>query len=150
MAHQTDTRESTNPDRPGADPIHSPVGFGIAIFSVTAPIHLLTDTETSISIAAITLALIGGAYIGFAVADGRPRVFWPELAVATLFGAAAVLGILWHWAALPLGLTLHAGWDLMHHNSHRLARIPKWYVPFCVVYDLLAAGFLVLLYGVFG
>ena len=150
MADQTDTQESTNPDRPGADLTRSPVGFGIALFSITAPIHLLTDTETSISIAAITLALIGGAYIGFAVAAGRPRVFWPDLAVATLFGAAAVLGILWHWAALPLGLTLHAGWDLMHHNSHRLARIPKWYVPFCVVYDLLAAGFLIFLYGVMG
>ena len=148
MAHQTDTRESTNPDRTGADLTRSPVGFAIALFSITAPIHLLTDTETSISIAAITLALIGGAYIGLAVADGRPRVFWSEIAVALLFGAAAVFGILWHWAALPIGLTLHAGWDLMHHNSHRLARIPKWYVPFCVVYDLLAAGFLILLYGV--
>ena len=95
----------------------------------------------------MTLALVGGAYIGFAVADGRPRVFWSGLAVALLFGAAAVLGILWHWAVLPIGLTLHAGWDLTHHNSHRLVRIPKWYVPFCVVYNLLAAGFLVLLYG---
>ena len=150
MAHQTDTRESTNLDRPGADLFHSPVGFGVTLFSVTAPIHLLADTETSITIAAMTLALIGGAYIGLAVADGRPRVFWSELAVALLFGAAAVLGILWHWAALPIGLALHAGWDLMHHNSHRLARIPKWYVPFCVVYDLLAAGFLILLYGAMG
>lgn len=150
MAHQTDTRESTNPDRSGAVHFHSPVGFGVALFSVTAPIHLLTNTETSITIAAMTLALIGGAYIGFAVADGRPKVFWSELAVATLFGTAAVLGILWHWAALPIGLTLHAGWDLMHYNSHRLSRIPKWYVPFCVVYDLLAAGFLIFLYGVLG
>ena len=150
MAHQTDTRESTNPNRPGADLFHSPVGFGVALFSVTAPIHLLTDTETSITIAAITLALIGGAYIGFAVADGRPKVIWSELAVATLFGGAAVLGILLHWAALPIGLALHAGWDLLHYNSHRFARVPKWYVPFCVVYDLLAAGSLILLYGVLG
>ena len=134
----------------GADLIRSPVGFGVALFSVTAPIHLLTNTETSMTIAAMTLALIGGAYIGFAVADGRPKVFWSELAVATLFGAAAVLGILWHWVALPIGLALHAGWDLLHHNSNRLARIPKWYVPFCVVYDLLAAGFLTFLYGVMG
>ncbi len=108
---------------------------------------MLTDTDTSITMAAMTLALIGGAYIGFAVADVRRGVFWSELAVAVLFGASAVLGILWHWAALPSGLALHAGWDLLHHNSNRLARIPNWYVPFSVVYDLLAAGFLVFLYG---
>ena len=150
MAYQTNTRESTNPDHLSVVVFHSPVGFGVALFSVTAPIHLLINTETSIAIAAMILALIGGAYIGFAVADGRRDVFWSELAVALLFGAAAVLGILWHWVALPIGLALHAGWDLLHHYSHRLARIPKWYVPFCVVYDLLAAGFLILLYGAMG
>lgn len=150
MADQSITRDNKQPGPSKADLFHSPVGFGVALFSVTVPIHLLTDTKTSITIAATTLALIGGAYIGFDVADGRRDVFWSELAVATLFGAAAVLGILWHWAALPVGLALHAGWDLLHHNSHRLARIPKWYVPFCVVYDLLAAGFLIFLYGVMG
>ena len=143
-------RDNTQSEPFSADLIRSPVGFGVALFLITAPVHLLVDTETSITFAAVTLALIGGAYIGFAVADGRPKVFWFELAVATLFGAAAVLGILWHWAALPIGLALHAVWDLMHHNSHRLARIPRWYIPFCVVFDLLAAGFLVLLYGVLG
>ena len=148
MAHQSFVRDNMRPKPSKAEIFRSPVGLGVVLLSVAAPIHLLADNETSITIAAMTLALIGGAYIGFAVADGRRNVFWSELAVATLFGAAAALGILWHWAALPIGLTLHAGWDLMHHNSRRLARIPKWYVPFCVVYDLLAAGFLILLYGV--
>ena len=92
------------------------------------------------------LALIGGAYIGFGAADGRRSVFWSELAVALVFGAAAVAGLLWHWAALPLGLALHALWDLAHQNAVRLARVPHWYIPFCVVFDLMAAAFLVLLY----
>jgi len=93
--------------------------------------------------------LIGGAYIGFGAADGRARVFWAELAVALLFGLAAFLGLIWQWAFFPLGLALHALWDMSHHNSYRLARIPNWYIPFCVAFDLLAATFFVLLYAVF-
>ena len=37
MAHQTDTRESTNPDRPGAKPFHSSAGFGAALFFSHGP-----------------------------------------------------------------------------------------------------------------
>ena len=107
---------------------------------------LLLEQADSLALAAVTLALIGGAYIGFGAADGRRSVFWSELAVALVFGAAAVAGLLWHWAALPLGLALHALWDLAHHNAVRLARVPHWYIPFCVVFDLMAAAFLVLLY----
>lgn len=110
------------------------------------PAHLLLGRDDSLVLAAVTLALIGGAYIGFGVADGRRFVFWTELAIAVAFGAAAVLGVLWHWMALPLGLVLHALWDLAHHNQGRLARIPAWYIPFCVVFDLLAAELLTLLY----
>lgn len=124
----------------------SPVWMGLTLFILTFPAHLLLDQEASVSLAAVTLALIGGAYIGFGTVDGRPRVFWSELAVALLFGAAALLGLLWHWAALPLGLALHALWDVMHQNSRALAKTPGWYIPFCVVYDLLLATFLVFLF----
>ena len=125
-----------------------PAWVGAGLFGIMAPLHLFLDLNTSIAVAAVTLALIGGAYIGFGAADGRPHVFWSELGVAILFGTAAVLGLLWHWLALPLGLALHALWDLLHHNSRKLARVPGWYIPLCIVYDLLAAAFLILLYGV--
>lgn len=127
--------------------VHRPAWVGAGLFGITAPLHLFLEPNASVAVAAVTLALIGGAYIGFGAADGRTRVFWSELGVAILFGTAAVVGVLWHWLALPLGLALHAFWDLFHHNSHKLARIPGWYIPLCVVYDLLAASFLILLYG---
>lgn len=123
-----------------------PTWLGLALFVLTLPVHLLVEKNSSLVLAAITLALIGGAYIGFGAADGRRSVFWSELAVALVFGATAVAGLLWHWAALPLGLALHALWDLAHHNARRLARVPRWYIPFCIVFDLMAAAFLVLLY----
>jgi hypothetical protein len=48
----------------------------------------------------------------------------------------------------PLGLALHALWDILHHKSRRLASVPNW-IPFCVSFDLLAAAFFIQLYGVF-
>ncbi|MGR3514892.1 MAG: DUF6010 family protein [Paracoccaceae bacterium] len=141
------------PDISGQHPAQSahrtkaaPAWIGFALIVVTMPAHLLLEQADSLALAAVTLALIGGAYIGFGAADGRRSVFWSELAVALVFGAAAVAGLLWHWAALPLGLALHALWDLAHHNAVRLARVPHWYIPFCVVFDLMAAAFLVLFY----
>ena len=128
--------------------VHRPAWVGAGLFGITAPLHLVLELNASVAVAAVTLALIGGAYIGFGAADGRTRVFWSELAVAILFGTAAVLGMLWHWLALPLGLAIHAFCDLLHHKSKKLARIPGWYIPLCVVYDLLAASFFILLYGV--
>lgn len=127
--------------------VAAPALIGFALFVVTMPAHLLLEQADSLALAAVTLALIGGAYIGFGATDGRRSVFWSELGVALLFGASAVSGLLWHWVALPLGLALHALWDLAHHNAGRLARVPQWYIPFCVVFDLLAAAFLVLLYA---
>lgn len=128
--------------------VHRPAWVGAGLFGITGPLHLFLEPNASVAVAAITLALIGGAYIGFGAADGKARVFWSELAVAILFGTAAVLGMLWHWLALPLGLALHALWDLLHYKPNKLARITGWYIPLCVVYDLLAASFLILLYGV--
>lgn len=124
----------------------APARIGSSLFVLTMPAHLLLEKGDSLALAAVTLALIGGAYIGFGAADGRRSVFWFELGVAVFFGAAAVSGLLWHWVALPLGLALHALWDLAHHNAGRLARVPHWYIAYCVVFDLLAAAFLVLLY----
>ena len=132
-----------------SDIVKFPVRIGAFLVLLSLSAHLFLDERTSVALASITLALIGGAYIGFGAADGNPRVFWAELAVALLFALAAFLGLIWHWAFLPLGLALHALWDILHHKSRRLASVPNWYIPFCVAFDLLAAAFFILLYGVF-
>lgn len=126
--------------------IPPPVWMGLTLFVLTFPVHLLLNNDASVRLAAITLVLIGCAYIGFGAADGQPRVFWSELAVALFFCAAAVLGLLWHWSALPLALALHAVWDVMHHNGYVLVRIPRLYIPFRVIYDLMLATSLMLLF----
>ncbi len=55
---------------------------------------------------ALSLALIAAVYIGFAVADGRPRILATEASVAGLFvvvAAAAVTGPAWLLVLVPSG-----------------------------------------------
>ena len=91
----------------------NPAGFGGALFLATVPVHLALSRDASVALAAVTLALIGGAYIGFGARAETPRTFLMELSVAILFGAAALLGLVWHWSALAIGLGLHGLWDLL-------------------------------------
>lgn len=46
---------------------------------------------------------------------------------------------------IGLGLIVHAGWDVLHHNSGFGAEVPRWYIPFCVVFDIAAGLFLLAL-----
>ncbi|WP_341863814.1 DUF6010 family protein [Gymnodinialimonas sp. 57CJ19] len=124
-----------------------PMWLAAVLVALFVPIHIILPVDQSIIVASVTLALIGGAYIGFAARADSANVFWMELAVAMLFGLTAVLGITVHWAFLPAGLALHAVWDLLHHNREFGAAVPNWYIPMCAVFDGLAALFLVLLYG---
>ena len=97
-------------------------------------------------IGAVTLAVIAGAYIGFAATDGSVNALVVELGGTTLFGGAALLGVLVTPPTIPLGLLAHAGWDFLHHNAKFGASIPKWYIPFCVIVDVAAGGALLVLY----
>ena len=76
--------------------VRAPAWVGAGLFGITAPLHLFLELNASVAVAAVTLALIGGAYIGFGAADGRARVFWSELGAAILFGAYSfMMCLLW-------------------------------------------------------
>ncbi|EPX77564.1 hypothetical protein thalar_03289 [Litoreibacter arenae DSM 19593] len=104
--------------------------------------------DVSIALAAVSLSLIGGAYIGFGARSDSFPAFAMELVVASMFGMAALTGLFLHWSAIPIGLTLHAVWDLLHHNPRFGATVPRWYIPLCIVFDLAAALFFIILYAV--
>lgn len=65
--------------------------------------------------------------------------------VAGLFAVAGLLGLL-PWSVLvAIASFAHAASDLAHHNRSRLVKIPRWYVPWCGVIDvILGAGLLVI------
>ena len=88
---------------------------------------------------AMGLVLIASIYVGFAVADGRPRVIAWESAVAGAFvlvAAVAVTGSPW---LLVAGLAGHGLKDLWQHRSQFVSNT-RWWPPFCLVVDWVAAA----------
>ena len=88
------------------------------------------------------LAVIAAIYIGFAVADGRPKVIAVEATVAftfVLIAAVAVTGTPW---LLVLGLAGHGVKDLWQHRTHFVANT-RWWPPFCATVDWLVAVILI-------
>jgi len=60
----------------------------------------------------------------------------------------ALLGLWLDWWFLAAGLTLHGGWDLLHQGERGSGVIPRWYVPFCAVYDFTVAIFIAVHFAV--
>jgi len=91
---------------------------------------------------ALGLAVIAAIYIGFAVADGRPKVIAVETGVAcgfVIIAAAAVTGTAW---LLVIGLAGHGLKDLWQHRTQFVANT-RWWPPFCMVVDFVVAAILV-------
>ena len=96
---------------------------------------------------ALSLALIAAVYIGLAVADGRPRVIAVETVVAAAFVVVAAAGVTGPAWLLVAGLAGHGLKDLWQHRSHFVANT-RWWPPFCLVIDFVAAAILVVLLAV--
>jgi RsiW-degrading membrane proteinase PrsW (M82 family) len=70
-----------------------------------------------------------------------------EFNVAGMFAVAGLLGLLLWPILLPMAYLCHALWDLAHHNRSKLSlvAIPQWYVPWCIVIDvIIGLGLLVI------
>jgi hypothetical protein len=87
------------------------------------------------------MIVIASVYIGFSVADGRPKIIAIEVGVATAFvvlGAMAITGPAW---LLVAGLTAHGLKDLWQHRTQYVANT-RWWPPFCATVDWVAAAVL--------
>jgi hypothetical protein len=129
-----------------ATPLHEPHGslraaklWGVAVGLAQAATPLLfwwLDTATVYAIGTVGIAFI---YIGFAVADGRPKVIAVESGVATAFvilAAVAITGSPWLLVAALAG---HGLKDLWQHRTH-FVRGTRWWPPFCMTVDFVVAA----------
>ena len=92
---------------------------------------------------AIGIAFIATIYIGFAVADGRPKIIGVESGVAfgfVVLAAAAVTGSAWLLVAGFLG---HGLKDLWQHRTQFVAGT-RWWPPFCAAVDFVVAAAIVI------
>jgi hypothetical protein len=116
-------------------------GMVVGAIQVASPIGLRwLDPAT---VYALELSLIAAVYIGFAVADGRPRIIAVEstvTAVFVLFAATAVTAIPW---ILIAGYAGHGLKDYWQERRQYVANT-RWWPPFCAAVDwLVAAGLVV-------
>jgi len=92
---------------------------------------------------AVGLAVIAFVYIGFAVADGRPKVIAVESAVALAFVLVATAGIAGSAWLLVLGFAAHGVKDAWQERRQFVAGT-RWWPPFCAAVDWVVASIIAL------
>jgi hypothetical protein len=137
-------------DQPTATPatgrgkdLRTPVVWGVVWGCLQAVSPLALFWLDDVVVYAFGLTLIAAIYIGFAVADGRPRIITVEIAVAAAFvvvAAAAVTGSAW---LIVAGLAGHGLKDLWQHRTGFVANT-RWWPPFCATVDVVAASIIAL------
>ena len=122
--------------------IPQPIMWGLLIGSVQAASPLGFWWLDPATVHALLITAIASIYVGFAVADGRPKVLAVEAAVAAafvVFAAAGVTGPAW---LLVLGYAGHGVKDMWQERHHYVANT-RWWPPFCATVDFLVAAVIV-------
>ena len=122
--------------------LRAPVLWGLVFGGLQAASPLAFRWLDPATVHALSITLIASVYIGFAVADGRPRIIAVEITVAGLFvvlAAIAATGTPW---LLVLGYAGHGIKDYWQERTHYVANT-RWWPPFCVAVDWLVAIILI-------
>jgi hypothetical protein len=135
------------PSPPVGRSLRAPVLWGVVWGGIQAVAPLGFWWLDPATVYALSLALIAAVYIGFAVADGRPRVIAVETVVAAVFVVVAAAGVTGPAWLLVVGFLGHGGKDLWQHRRQFVANT-RWWPPFCLVIDWVAAAILVVLLAV--
>jgi hypothetical protein len=127
-------------------PVHRslrmPVTWGLVFGALQAASPLVFWWLTPATVQALLLSLIAAVYIGFAVADGRPRVIAVESVVAAVFVVLAAAGVTATVWLLVAGYAGHGLKDFWQHRRQYVANT-RWWPPFCATVDWLVAAVLV-------
>jgi hypothetical protein len=136
---------SETPSDPRA--VHRPrrpaILWGLAIGALQAASPIVFRWLDPATVFALELAFIAAVYIGFAVADGRPRVIAVESAVAAVFlvvAATAVTATAWVLVAGYAGHGLKDYWQ----ERRQFVADTRWWPPFCAAVDWLVAAVLII------
>ena len=124
--------------------LRAPVLWGVVWGVIQAAVPLGLWWLDPATVYALSIALIAAIYLGLAVADGRPRVIAVETVVAGGFVVVAAAGVTGPAWLVVAGLAGHGVKDLWQHRSHFVANT-RWWPPFCLVVDWVAAAILVVL-----
>ena len=115
------------------------LGWGVAVGAGQAALAMAFWWLNPSTIHALMVTMIAGIYIGFAVADGRPRVIAAESAVVVGFVIASAAAVtLTPWLVVGI-YTAHGAKDLWQHRT-QFVRGTRWWPPFCLAVDFTVAA----------
>lgn len=115
---------------------------GLFLGLVAVSVGLILPSEMEREFFAMLLFGIATIYLGFAVADGRPREIAIEVTVIVVFGLLALGGLWFAPVLLVIGYFAHGIWDVVHHPHGVQTSIRRWYPPFCLVVDWVISVYL--------
>lgn len=118
------------------------IGIGLAVVTIVLVTRL--PDRYSLDLLALLLAAIAAIYVGFALSDGRASSIVLEVGIAVVFILLAAGGRWFSPLLLAGAYGAHGVWDAIHHPKAIQTRIPSWYAPFCLAYDLVVGGFVAL------
>ena len=136
--HAPADQRTNTPATGRAGTLRAPLGWGLAWGCLQAASPLAFFWLDSATVYALGLTLIAAVYIGFAVADGRPRIIAVETAVAAAFAVVAAVAVTGSAWLLVAGLAGHGLKDLWQHRTRFVANT-RWWPPFCATVDFVAA-----------
>lgn len=138
-------RKAHDEVRPQLRNMRVPVLWGVVLGGIQVASPVAFWWLPPATVYAIGLAFIATVYVGFAVADGRPKVVAVETVVATAFVAAAAAGVTGPAWILVAGFFAHGVKDAWQHHTGFVGTT-RWWPPFCAAVDWVVA--LVLLVGI--
>jgi hypothetical protein len=121
--------------------VRGPLVWGAVLGVLQAASPLAFPWLGAATVYALGLATIASIYIGFAVADGRPRVIAVETAVAAVFVVVAAVAIPVSPWLIVAGLAGHGVKDAWQHRTGFVTGT-RWWPPFCAAVDWVAAALL--------
>lgn len=122
--------------------IRTPILWGLVfgVINLAAPFAFWWLDRATVY--ALSIVLIAAVYIGFAVADGRPKVIVVETCVASAFVVLAATAITETAWLLVIAFTGHGLKDLWQHRT-QFVNNTRWWPPFCAAVDWVVAAVLV-------
>ena len=112
--------------------------WGVVVGAIQAASPLAFWWLDAATVYALGLALIAAIYIGFGVADGRPRVIAIESVMTAVFVVVAAVGVTGPAWLLVVGLAGHGFKDAWQQRTQFVANT-RWWPPFCATVDWVAA-----------
>ena len=88
------------------------------------------------------LIVIASYYALFAVMGGSDHALGVETAVIVVFLAASIVGFKYSLWLVVAALAAHGVFDAVHGRLIANPGVPAWWPPFCLAYDVVAAGYL--------